>query len=74
MPEMDDSGLPDEDNVFLDMPCSPSEGHMSDEEIRIYRRAKHVMLYVSLHVGNLHDDSLIISCFIIGFFLSFFQC
>ncbi|XP_056022889.1 unconventional myosin-IXa-like isoform X5 [Ostrea edulis] len=44
LPGMDDSGLPDEDNVFLDLPCSPSEVHMSDEEIRIYRRAKHVML------------------------------
>ncbi|XP_078314826.1 unconventional myosin-IXb-like isoform X4 [Crassostrea virginica] len=43
LPEMDDSGLPDED-VFFEAQRSPSEVHMSDEEIRIYRKAKHVML------------------------------
>eukprot|EP00105_Crassostrea_gigas_P035727 XP_019919875.1 PREDICTED: unconventional myosin-IXa isoform X5 [Crassostrea gigas] len=43
LPDMDDSGLPDEE-VFLDLQRSPSEVHMSDEEMRIYRRAKFVML------------------------------
>ncbi|XP_061172961.1 unconventional myosin-IXa-like [Saccostrea echinata] len=44
LPDMDDSGLPDDDSVFLDLQRSPSEVHMSDEEIRIYRKAKHVIL------------------------------
>lgn len=65
LPDMDDSGLPDEE-VFLDLQRSPSEVHMSDEEMRIYRRAKFVMLYVSLHVSILHDS------FLTFFFMSYF--
>ena len=69
LPEMDDSGLPDED-VFFEAQRSPSEVHMSDEEIRIYRKAKHVMLYVSLHVCIMHE-SLTLSLYLL-FFASFY--
>lgn len=63
LPEMDDSGLPDED-VFFEAQRSPSEVHMSDEEIRIYRKAKHVMLYVSMHVSIMHE-SLTLSLYLL---------
>lgn len=72
LPDMDDSGLPDEE-VFLDLQRSPSEVHMSDEEMRIYRRAKFVMLYVSLHVSILHDsffNFFLYVLFLASFFLS----
>lgn len=72
LPGMDDSGLPDEE-VFLDLQRSPSEVHMSDEEIRIYRRAKIVMLYVSLHVSILHESFFFNSLLYILLFASFFS-